>query len=61
MLIANGSDLVIKNKANELPYDCIPNEESQCARAVGFNMQMRSFGATGLRNKVICRFVNLLK
>lgn len=44
---------MIKNKADELPYDCIPNEDSQCARTVGFNMQMRAFGPTGLRNRIV--------
>ena len=43
MLIANGADLMVKNKAEELPYDCIADEESQCARAVGFNMQIPIF------------------
>lgn len=52
-LIANGADLMIKNKSDELPYDCIPREDSQCARTVGFNMQMRSFGPAGLRNRIV--------
>ncbi|XP_055910325.1 histone-lysine N-methyltransferase EHMT2 isoform X2 [Eupeodes corollae] len=52
-LIANGADLMIKNKSDELPYDCIPREDSQCARTVGFNMQMRSFAPTGLRNRIV--------
>ena len=45
---------MIKNKADELPYDCIPNEDSDCARIVGFNMQMRSFRPLGLRSRVVC-------
>ncbi|KAH8276360.1 hypothetical protein KR026_004772 [Drosophila bipectinata] len=53
-LIANGADLMIKNKAEQLPFDCIPNEESECGRTVGFNMQMRSFRPLGLRTLVVC-------
>ncbi|XP_020713800.1 uncharacterized protein LOC101448499 [Ceratitis capitata] len=53
-LIANGADLMVKNKADELPYDCIPREDSECARTVGFNMQMRSFRPLGLRSRIIC-------
>ncbi|EDW82692.2 uncharacterized protein Dwil_GK24998 [Drosophila willistoni] len=53
-LIANGADLMIKNKAEQLPFDCIPNEESECGRTVGFNMQMRSFRPLGLRTRVVC-------
>ncbi|XP_037727855.1 histone-lysine N-methyltransferase EHMT2 isoform X2 [Drosophila subpulchrella] len=53
-LIANGADLMIKNKAEQLPFDCIPNEESECGRTVGFNMQMRSFRPLGLRTFVVC-------
>ncbi|EDV32729.2 uncharacterized protein Dana_GF21998 [Drosophila ananassae] len=53
-LIANGADLMIKNKAEQLPFDCIPNEESECGRTVGFNMQMRSFRPLGLRTLVAC-------
>ncbi|XP_017871984.1 PREDICTED: LOW QUALITY PROTEIN: serine-rich adhesin for platelets [Drosophila arizonae] len=53
-LIANGADLMIKNKAEQLPYDCIPNEDSECGRTVGFNMQMRSFRPLGLRTRVVC-------
>lgn len=53
-LIANGADLMIKNRAEQLPYDCIPNEESECGRTVGFNMQMRSFRPLGLRTRVVC-------
>nr|XP_036232839.1 uncharacterized protein LOC106615058 [Bactrocera oleae] len=53
-LIANGADLMVKNKADELPYDCIPHEDSECARTVGFNMQMRSFRPLGLRSRIIC-------
>ncbi|SPP86726.1 uncharacterized protein LOC117588308 [Drosophila guanche] len=53
-LIANGADLMVKNKAEQLPFDCIPNEESECGRTVGFNMQMRSFRPLGLRTLVVC-------
>lgn len=53
-LIANGADLMIKNRAEQLPFDCIPNEESECGRTVGFNMQMRSFRPLGLRTRVVC-------
>ncbi|XP_036339174.1 uncharacterized protein LOC118748683 [Rhagoletis pomonella] len=53
-LIANGADLMVKNKADELPYDCIPHEDSECARTVGFNMQMRSFRPLGLRSRIVC-------
>ncbi|KAH8420433.1 hypothetical protein KR009_010304 [Drosophila setifemur] len=53
-LIANGADLMIKNKAEQLPFDCIPDEESECGRTVGFNMQMRSFRPLGLRTLVVC-------
>ncbi|XP_017067517.1 histone-lysine N-methyltransferase EHMT2 [Drosophila eugracilis] len=53
-LIANGADLMIKNKAEQLPFDCIPNEESECGRTVGFNMQMRCFRPLGLRTFVVC-------
>lgn len=45
---------MVKNKADELPYDCIPHEDSECARTVGFNMQMRSFRPLGLRSRIIC-------
>ncbi|XP_030382047.1 uncharacterized protein LOC115629669 isoform X2 [Scaptodrosophila lebanonensis] len=57
-LIANGADLMIKNKAEQLPFDCIPNEESECGRTVGFNMQMRSFRPLGLRTRVVCADVS---
>lgn len=53
-LIANGADLMIKNRAEQLPFDCIPDEESECGRTVGFNMQMRSFRPLGLRTRVVC-------
>ncbi|XP_017852088.1 histone-lysine N-methyltransferase EHMT2 [Drosophila busckii] len=53
-LIANGADLMIKNRHEQLPFDCIPNEESECGRIVGFNMQMRSFRPLGLRTRVVC-------
>lgn len=53
-MIANGADLMIKNKAEQLPYDCISNEDSECGRTVGFNMQMRSFRPLGLRTLVVC-------
>ncbi|XP_053951467.1 serine-rich adhesin for platelets [Anastrepha ludens] len=53
-LIANGADLMVKNKAGELPYDCIPHEDSECARTVGFNMQMRTFRPSGLRSRIVC-------
>lgn len=42
MLLIRGASLNIKNAAGERPYDCIPNESSQCARAVLFNIKIRS-------------------
>lgn len=33
---------MLRNRLEELPYDCVPNENSECARTVAFNMQMRS-------------------
>lgn len=31
----------IKNILNETPYESIPDEKSQCARAIRFNIQLR--------------------
>uniref|UniRef100_A0A1A9X5N0 Histone-lysine N-methyltransferase n=1 Tax=Glossina brevipalpis TaxID=37001 RepID=A0A1A9X5N0_9MUSC len=54
-LIANGADLLLRNRSDELPYDCIPNEDSECARTVGFNMQMRAFHPRDFqRTRIVC-------
>lgn len=36
--------MYIKNDAGEMPHDCIPDESSQCARVLRFNMDMRKLG-----------------
>ncbi|XP_075159350.1 histone-lysine N-methyltransferase G9a [Haematobia irritans] len=52
LLIFNGADLMLKNRAGELPYDCIPNENSECARHVGFQMQMHALHRR--RSHIVC-------
>lgn len=42
MLLIRGANLNIKNVIGERPYDCIPNENSQCARVVMFNLKIRN-------------------
>lgn len=42
MLLIRGANLNIKNATGEKPYDCIPNENSQCARVVLFNIKIRN-------------------
>lgn len=41
MFLAHGASLDLKNAAGEIAYDCIANENSQCARAIEFNMRIR--------------------
>uniref|UniRef100_A0A1I8NR74 Histone-lysine N-methyltransferase n=1 Tax=Stomoxys calcitrans TaxID=35570 RepID=A0A1I8NR74_STOCA len=52
LLIFNGADLMLKNRADELPYDCIPNKNSECARHVGFQMQMHALHRR--RSHIVC-------
>ncbi|XP_055693327.1 histone-lysine N-methyltransferase EHMT2 [Lutzomyia longipalpis] len=41
MLLANGSDVHVKNFTEETAIACIPDAKSQCARIMQFNMQMQ--------------------
>ncbi|XP_061387552.1 homeobox protein 5 [Musca vetustissima] len=52
LLIFNGADLMLKNRADELPYNCIPNENSDCARHVGFQMRMHALHRR--RSHIVC-------
>lgn len=45
-MLAHGANLDITNNANEAPYDCIPDENGPCGRAIFFNLQIRNI--TGL-------------
>lgn len=45
-LLAHGASLDITNNADEAPYDCIPDENGACGRAIMFNLQIRN--VTGL-------------
>lgn len=48
---------MLRNRLDELPYDCVPVEDSECARTVAFNMQMRS---SNLRNDHSCRYTRIV-
>lgn len=45
-LLAHGGSLDITNNADETPYDCLPDENGACGRAILFNLQIRNI--TGL-------------
>lgn len=52
LLIFNGADLMLRNRSDELPYDCIPDEHSDCARHVGFQMEMHALHRR--RSNIVC-------
>lgn len=53
-LLANGASLEVTNNADEAPYDCIPDENGPCGRAIFFNLQIRSI--TGFpKYTVVCQ------
>ncbi|KAM7349030.1 histone-lysine N-methyltransferase G9a [Cochliomyia hominivorax] len=52
LLIFNGADLMIRNRSDELPYDCIQDEHSECARHVGFQMEMHALHRR--RSNIVC-------
>lgn len=54
VLVANGANLYTRNDAGEIPLDCVPDETSQCARVLQFNMEMRGLGNYKER-KVLCQ------
>lgn len=54
VLVANGANLYIKNYADEMPYDCIPDQSSQCGKVLQFNMDMRKMGEYR-EPKIICQ------
>lgn len=41
IFLAHGADLKIRNKLKELPYDCIVDETSLCAKTLQFNTRIR--------------------
>ena len=43
---------MLRNRSDELPYDCIPDEHSDCARHVGFQMQMHALHRR--RSNIVC-------
>ncbi|XP_063703297.1 histone-lysine N-methyltransferase EHMT2 [Culicoides brevitarsis] len=57
VLVANGANLYTRNDAGEIPFDCIPDETSQCARVLQFNMEMRNLGNYRER-KVLCHDIS---
>ncbi|XP_046801895.1 histone-lysine N-methyltransferase EHMT2, partial [Lucilia cuprina] len=52
LLIFNGADLMLRNRSDELPFDCIPDEHSDCARHVGFQMEMHALHRR--RSNIVC-------
>lgn len=47
---------MLRNRFDELPYDCIPNENSECARHVNFQMQMHALHRR--RSHIVCADVS---
>lgn len=43
---------MLRNRSDELPYDCIPDEHSDCARHVGFQMEMHALHRR--RSNIVC-------
>lgn len=47
----------ITNNANEAPYDCIPDENGPCGRAIFFNLQIRNIAGLPEQN-IISQYDN---
>lgn len=41
MFMAHGANLELKNGSGETPFDCVPDENSDCAKAIEFNQRLR--------------------
>lgn len=54
LLLAHGASLELKNGSGETAYDCVPDEQSPCGRAIEFNAQLRNLAQLDDRN-IVCQ------
>ena len=47
LLLSNGAQMSITNLNGELPFDCVPDKNGQCARLKKFNLDLRKIGIGG--------------
>lgn len=51
IFIAHGSDLQIKNLADEMPLDCVPDPNGTCAKLLKYNISLKAIA--GGRNRSV--------
>lgn len=48
LLLSNGANLSVKNLNGELPFDCVPDKNGQCAKLIQLNLDLRKIGIGGV-------------
>lgn len=53
IFIAHGSDLQIKNLTDEMPLDCVPDQDGTCAKLLKYNLSLKSIVVGGKGQRIV--------
>lgn len=53
IFIAHGADLQIENAVEETPLDCVPDQDSTCAKLLKYNISLKAAAAGKKNNRIV--------